>query len=462
MEAPRLELYSREMLLALCQQALGAGPVSAEGLPGAPELLRRIEQTQARLTEALKQSSEARASLGILSDKLAEARRRVQTACADVNIHDRDSPPPHKRRLFGPKPTKEQAAHRKQREALAAKLKEAEAALASLETEQQRVSAAFDGAQKLRQAAEQERLGWISSLQLRLAQEVICALMPGGAGGRAAQDLLEQARRIVRGDPVVGVVSVLAALFGAESRTQGAHGARDMLGNLRGLFEQHPGPYERVLLAFIALVASGGEQRPSLAEIGIYRPDDFASTGLFSFYLLTRALGGLNFDPPRALLSDRFGKVLELVAGCIGDSSTQPSLLPEESAHSPSLPESVLYSNLLLAAGRQAEIPAAIGIDLAALPAPKQRGGNYPALLGLCDKLPSPAWPAETLALWRSLLALHLLCAARSLPLGGAYAQWLDESYGWPKSAFYWRTLAWLKDDESLLRNIAEASWPVI
>lgn len=462
MPALRLEIFSRDALLTLCHCALAGPEAGAAGQPDGPELLRRIELAQARLTEALKQASEARALSGILDEKLAEARRSLQTAQADLDIHDRDNPPLPRRRLLGPRLTPQQAVQQQQREALTARVKAAQEALARLQGEQERVKTSHDAAQELRRLAEAERSGYTGALQSRLSHEVLCALMPGGAGQAVALDRLEQARRTVRGDPQVGILSVLAALFSGGTRSEGAHRARDMLSNLRILFEQHPGPYERVLLVFIALVASAGAQRPGLADIGIYPGAGPADDGLFRLYLLTRVLGGLNFEPPGDRMRDGFALVLELVAAQIGGGPLPAAGGHDTARAAPSLLDAVLTCNLLLNTERQVEIPAAAGVDLAGIPAHRSGRGKYPALLSLCEKLPAPAWPAETVALWRSLLALHLLCAARGLPLGAAYAQWLEESYGWPKSAFYWHMLAFLKDDPSLLRNMPAAGWPAL
>jgi hypothetical protein len=67
---------------------------------------------------------------------------------------------------------------------------------------------------------------------------------------------------------------------------------------------------------------------------------------------------------------------------------------------------------------------------------------------------PFKAWPAALTEPIAAALACHGLLCAKVLGPETVLEAWTQESFGWPKSDFFWWTVSQVKRDEAFLRNV--------
>jgi len=101
----------------------------------------------------------------------------------------------------------------------------------------------------------------------------------------------------------------------------------------------------------------------------------------------------------------------------------------------------------------------AVAVECSGISADAESGGRgqtaAPGPLTQAAGLEFAAWPQALQESWRALLCCQSLLASHCLMDGATYAQRVAESYGWPKSDYYWWVLSVVKGDPSLLRNLS-------
>jgi hypothetical protein len=452
-ELPALNLLARPLLLALCRRALS--PAADPAL--APLTARRIEHARMAQTELLKRISALKADVGITQEKALASQRTAQQADLDLRLFTESNPPaPQRRGLFKPQYSNEQQEIEQQRKTQSA-IADQTARVASIA--QARAEAASRELLQLESelaASRRERSGH----ELVLRDEVGAWVLELVAAGRAeeARRALADLRRNLRGEVVIGALCVLVELFDS-----GSLAARQALAETASIFEQHRDPAVRVLEALITLGSAGLSANPvqfapllSRSDTGAYLREQFAEPGLYRLYTLSRVLGGLGFDAT-AVEHDPLRSTYEAItayaaAGQVvvqADNAATTITASSEDAFT-----RLLLANTLLRAGLPGDVLALCSFDLAAWRPPQRKREALPSLYACTSAIALPAWPQAFMAQVYAALACHGLLAAQAIAPPQLMQAWLTESYGWPKSDFYWWALAKLQDDPSLLRNI--------
>jgi hypothetical protein len=420
---PTLNLLSRPALLGLVYRALAG---MADG-GDAPLTLRRIEQLQAELTMLLQRQSELKATQGIAAEHAAKARKSAGQSQLDLRIFNESYVPPKRGFLKRLTPA-ERAQERKlaELEAIAAHEREQAEQLAE---RQQLVTSDLLLVESELKEARADRDALLGNFEEQLAAhvlELIAQARPDEAG-----DVLETARRDVRGSIAVGALLVLVELCAPPELNPAE--ARRMLASLEPLFAQAQDATPRAL-ALLLRLAEGG--RVTQSELGLLASGNFRSAALYRLYQLITVLAGGGVDPQD---ESPWAGTLRL---CLPQQSTDDLLAAFDSEDTVRI--------TLAAAGLLAndELAQLWDTDWAQ---------DLPQRSSLIEQLsdPVPAWPVGLVTPWAAalscltLLALYMAEGGRS----GQYGRWLQDSYGWPKDDLYWWMLATLKDDPALLKN---------
>ncbi len=253
-----------------------------------------------------------------------------------------------------------------------------------------------------------------------------------------ARDVLETARRDVRGSLIVGALLVLTDLFSSDVLNPAA--ARKRLGSLESLFSQLPDSSARAL-ALLLKVADG--ETVSQSELGLLSSGNFRGPAMYRLYQLVAVLTGSGVDSNE---TGPWAGTLRLVA--VNDTDKIDDLLAALECED--TVRITLAAAALLARGELEQLWDTEWAD------------ELPARGSLIEHLsePIPAWPLGLVTPWATalscmtLLALYMAEGGRS----GRFGKWLEDSYGWPKDDLYWWTLAALKEDPALLKNVRGGS----
>lgn len=438
---PRPGFMQKSWLLGLCYRAL-----AGDADPAAAALTaRRIEHVRVEQTELLKRVSELKGSHAIAEDKALQARREAAQAALDLRIFEERNPPlPKPRGLRKRKPTPEEAAVERQRA-------EAVELQSSLEREAQAQAArALAYSKELvqlearRQQAQDTRAQLEAALRGEMASWVLGLAAAGEMG--EAWDHLEEMRRLLRGELAV------ATLFSLLEVVQtGLDGLKYALAEMKPIFEQYKDPLPRILSALAALTAGTPASR---LDLGLHTRDSFSQPGHFRLYQLTATLAGWQPDDDEAD-GDSLLPTLRALGLCLRDETAVKATLPEEDQTviqaDPVL--MLLNANLLLRAGKAAEVLELLRLEPEHF-VPRRRRETPPTLLETLAAQPVPAWPPALVPVVHTALAGHALLAAMAVKNAWPLADWLKESYGWPKDGFLWWVLATVKEDQALLRNL--------
>lgn len=450
---PQLNLPAPEALSGLLYRVLAGSADPAEA-----GLSRRgLEQLQDERTTLMQEVSSLRAEVEILAAQAAKARHAANQARLDVELFERQAPPPPKRGLLKRKGTPEQQAAQQQRARLNA--------LAAREAEDFALIANQEAAQ--RQALSQletmlEHLQVQRARQARQMQEQLAArVLNLAAAGQSAEALrlLDETRQLVRGDMMAAALAVMVALLNG-----GLDAALPVLGQFRTVFSQQGESVGRVLSALLAVTRGRPLKRQ---ELGLLPAENLPTPAFLRLYQLVRVLAGWDYDEA-ALGGHPGADLLFFISEYISDGrhtgqagtdqarDRRASLeLAARAAESSDLIVRAIAALLLLRRGEPELVRQAAGIDPAAIPPPQGRRGAWPRLWELLGEPPA-AWPAALDAPWRAVLACLVLLTARDAAAPELFAAWLAESYNWPKSDFYWWTLAELKGDRALLTNLTQ------
>lgn len=442
---PRLNTLAPQALGGLlCRALAGGSDPAAAGLTQ-----RRIEHLQGANTETQQLLSTRRAEVGIAAARELEARRAARQSELDLELFESEAPAVPRRRLLGPKPTPEQQASEQRRRELKALAGRDAAQAAGTEQQSQALSVEIKELEGRQRGTRDERERLTTELRGQLAGRALNLAAAGQAP--LARELLTETRRVVRGDLMIATLMVLVELLDG-----GVEGALPALGELKTIFGQHHEPVERLLASLLA-VARG---RPlSRQELGVFTAEQFSAPAFFHLYQLVRVLAGWDFDEAALAgtpLAETLGLLrLQLRAGDDDAADELPAMLQlAASADTTDLIGRTLIANILLLRGETALIMRAAGIDLAALRPPRRARERWPDLDSLLGAAPTQ-WPAALVVPWRIALGCHVLLGARGKAPPELLAAWLEESYNWPKSDFYWWTLARVKGDEALLSNLS-------
>ncbi|MBN2082696.1 hypothetical protein JW859_10900 [bacterium] len=444
MTVPRLNFACPAVLTGLACRSLGgaADPTAAELTQ------RRLEQLQAQHTELLKTISTLKANTGIAAAHELEANHNARQAELDQQIFEQQYPAPAPRRgMFKPKLTPEQQLVERQRAELAA-------LAAGLRREADTVTQQSKQTAELLKQAE-EQLAWTLSERQRLGNlfeeqlaVYILNLVAAGQAGRVPP-ILDRLRPLVRGSAMIALLSVLAALL-----NQGVEAALPELGDKKTVFNQHPDPLDKILAALIAIVRG---RQLTRQELGTYPSDGFSNPAFLRLYQLVRVLAGWDYDeqsPDIGFLAPTLYAISQYqsAVGNARDHLHPAEEIADWAAESQDSVVQVICGQLLLELDRPDLIPRTCGIDWSAIQPPKRRG-RWPELAGLFPTAPT-GWPVALVDGWRAVLCCQVLLAAKAQAPPALYQQWLEESYNWPKSDFYWWVLATVKADPSLLREV--------
>ncbi len=444
MSAPRLNLLAKPVLTGLVYRALAADT------PGADAALTRhyLEQLQARHTELLQALSSHRANLVIQAERTQSTAHDARQAQLDLQLFEKQYPMEQKRRgIFGPRLTPEQRSIQARRAELAGFAATAGADATRHREHTKSMQEHLENLEHELQSVIRERGSRLGTFQDELAAAVLSQVAEGHF--EEARLALAEARSAVRGDLMVAVLIVVSELLGG-----GTEGALVALGELKPLFRQHPDPLPRVLGTLIGLSHGGATTR---RDVGGFTPDSFSSPAFNRLYQLVRVLGGWSYDED-SLAGDPFAATLWALRELVfldhpveGWEPPPVGFLVDWAAESEPVCRT-LALNLLLRRGERDVLPRAAGIDFAAIPAPRGRHGTWPALADLLEV--PPAWPAALAGTWTAACGCHVLLGARDTAPQALYEKWLAESYNWPKDDLYWWTLAEVRGDRELLRNL--------
>jgi len=441
---PRLNFASPAILTGLACRSLGgaADPTAAELTQ------RRLEQLQAQHTELLKALSALKADLGIAAANELQANHHARQAELDLEIFEQQYPaPPPRRGLFKPRLTPEQQQIERRRAELAA-------LAANLRAEAGHVAKQVKHTGELLKHSE-EQLAWTLNERKQLnnlfEEQLAVYILNMVAAGQYSRvpPILTKLRPLARGSGMLALLAVLAALLG-----EGVETALPELGDKKTVLNQHPDPLDKLLAALIAIVRG---RQLTRQELGTFASESFQSPAFLRLYQLVRVLAGWDYDeqsPAIGYLAPTLYAISQYQAAVSGAGDRLRPLeeTAEWAAESKDIVVQVICGQLLLAADRPELIPRAAGIDWTAIRPPKRRG-RWPELMSFFEDAPS-AWPASLVESWRAALCCQVLLAAKQQAPPELYEQWLAESYNWPKSDFYWWTLATVKEEPTLLREI--------
>jgi hypothetical protein len=457
---PRLSLLARPALLGLCYRALAEDADGGE----APLTLRRIEQVQAQLTLLLQRQSELKARQGIAAEHAAKARRSASQAQLDLRIFHETYEPP-KRGFLRRLTPREREQERRLAELEAIAEHESEQAT-RLAEEQQLVTSELLLAEGELKDAREEREGLLHRFEEQLSAHVLELVSQGRMD--EARDVLETARRDVRGRVVVGALLVLSELFATEDLQPLT--ARRMLDSLEPLFSQQPDASARALALLLKLVEG---QYVTQAELGLLVPGNFRGAAMYRLYQLVVVLAGGGVDQQE---SGPWAGTLRL---CIyaGAAGSLPAYAPEGKSAISTQSNGEITHSLSGQAVRSPNTDDLLSAfdsgDLVrmVLAAAVLLGGgeleqlwdtewaeDLPERGSLIEHFsePVPAWPVGLVTPWAAALSCLTLLAQYMAEggRGGRFGRWLEDSYGWPKDDLYWWTLATLRDDPALLKNL--------
>ncbi len=443
---PRLNALAPQALGGLlCRALAGGSDPAAAGLTQ-----RRLEHLQGTQTETQQLLSTRRAEVEIAAARELETRRAARQSQLDLELFESEAPAPPQRRLLGPKPTAEQQAAEQRRRELkalagrdAAQAADSEQRSRTLADDIKELEGRQTGTREERERLTAELRGQLAARALNLA-----------AAGQAplARELLGETRRVVRGDLMIATLLVLVELLDG-----GVEGALPALGELKTIFGQHHEPVERLLASLLAVVRG----RPlSRQELGVYSAEQFSAPAFFQLYQLVRVLAGWDFDEAALAgtpLCETLGLLrLHLLADDDGAADQPAAAELAARADTADLIGRTLIANTLLGRGETGLIMRAAGIDLTTLSPPRRARERWPSLDSVLGAPPTQ-WPAALVVPWRITLGCHVLLSARDQAPPELLAAWLEESYNWPKSDFYWWTLARVRGDEGLLGNLSGA-----
>lgn len=449
---PLLNPLGHDTLLGLLYRALAADADPAQ----AQLTLRRIEHCSGEFTVASQRRSQLRGAVEIAQSHALNARREASRIDLDLQLFTERYPQQRKRGLFLPRHSPEQLQIEQQRSELQGQLNLAREDASQLQAKLDELSRQAALVDKLHARLSEDR----EELNQRFRQEVAAGVLSLVALGEVAhaREVLADGRRMLRGDLVLGCLWVLMALLDA-----GPAAAARELKETHLIWEQHPDPVARILEAYLKLLR--GEQLNRQA-LGIFPRGNFTHPSLWRLYLLLGALAGW---PPEHGQPD-----------CAGLESTLRVLWQWRSQHGQAAWElrdgplalakwagtqdlvcRLTLANLLLRCGLWREIPWAAGFSgladiepLHYIPRPKRSGQAWPALLPLLAKQELSAWPLPLRSAWSAGLACHVLLAAEQHAPPELFAQWLEESQGWPVSNLHWWTQAKLRHNPGLLNNL--------
>ena len=434
---PRINLLARPALLGLTYRAMAGVADGAD----APLSLRRIEQCQAQLTMLLQRQSELKASQGIATEHAAKARRAASQAQLDLRIFHESYEPP-KRGFLRRLTPREREQERKLAELES--IAEHEAGEAEeLARRQQLVTSDLLVVEGDLKEARAERDSLLLNFEEQLSAHVLELVSQERMD--EARDVLEMARRDVRGSLVVGTLLVLIELFSRAELEPVA--ARQALDSLEPLFANQQDATPRTL-ALLLKLADG--QQVSQSELGLLVEGNFRNRSVYRLYQLVRVLAGSGFDP-----TDE-GPWTGTLRLCMTATARAQLAADEISASSDS-------ADLLAAFGSDDTVRMALAAatllgqdDLAQL-WESDWAQSLPERSSLIEELsdPVPAWPLGLVTPWAQALACFTLLSLYMSEGGrsGQFGRWLEDSYGWPKDDLYWWMLATLKDDPALLKN---------
>jgi hypothetical protein len=449
---PQLNLLAPAALGGLLYRVLAGTADPAEA-----ELTRRsLEQLQEQRTGLLQEISSLRAEVEILSAQAYKARQAANQARLDVELFERQTPPRPKRGLLNRKLSPDQQATEQQRAQLhtiAGRNASDHEQAACQERKQRQTLAQLEESLKQLQL---ERHQQATLMQDQLAARVLNLTAAGQ--GEEALLLLEETRRLVRGDMMAVALTVIVALL-----TGGLEAALPVLGQFRTVFSQQGESVSRVLSALLAV--SRGRQLKR-QELGLLPAENLPTPAFFRLYQLVRVLAGWDYDAP-ALAGHPAGPLLSILGEYISDNRGSADSAGEQthglrsaaelsnwSEQSGDLIVRVLCAMLLRRRGELALIPQAAGLDPPSIEPPKRPGGAWPSLWGMLGEPPA-AWPRALDAPWRAVLASLALLGVRESAPKELFEAWLAESYNWPKSDLYWWTLSQVRDDQALLTNLS-------
>jgi hypothetical protein len=423
----------------------------------APLTLRRVEQNQAQLTMLIQRQSELKATQGIAAEHAARARKAAGQAQLDLRIfHDSYEAP---RRGFLRRLTpREREQERKLAELEAIAEHENEQA-ERLAERQQLVTSDLLLVEDELKATRADRDALLLYFEGQLSAHVLELVSQKRMD--EARDVLETARRDVRGSLVVGALLMLTELFATPELD--AASARRMLDSLEPLFTGQQDATARTL-ALLLKVAEG--RHVTQPELGLLAPGNFRSAAMYRLYQLVVVMAGGSVDPEE---DGPWTGTLRLCRLAVGDAPAQPSSIRQHTEMDFSQIEARAGATTIdiddLIAAFDSEDTVRMTLAAAALLAQDELAQLWdtdwaqelPERGSLIEELsePIPAWPVGLVTPWAqalsclTLLSLYMADGGR----GGRFGRWLEDSYGWPKDNLYWWTLAILKDDPALLKN---------
>jgi hypothetical protein len=447
---PRLNLLAPAALTGLLYRVLAGCADPAEA-----ELTRRsLEQLQEERTELMKEISSLRADVDILNAQAAKTRHDAKQAQLDLELFERQAPATPKRGLLQRKLTPEQQATEQQRaqlRAIAERNATEQEAVAKQELTQRRT---LEQLEQMIGHLMAQRSAQSSTMQEQLAARVLNLVAAGHA--EEAHFVLEDTRRLLRGDMMVALLHVVTALL-----TGGVEAALPVFGEFRLVFSQQGETVSRVLSALLAV--SRGRQL-NRHELGLLPAENFSAPAFFRLYQLVRVLAGWDFDTAGVAGHPAAATLFiasEYLRGATAPEQGGAQEIAEWSAQSGDLIDRTIGA-MLLSRWRAAELlPCAAGVNLQELNAPQRPNEQWPRLWDLLGEEPL-AWPRALDKPWRAALACLLLLSARAGAPQELFDAWLAESYNWPKTDFYWWTLARVNDDDSLLTNLTGAGGQLV
>jgi len=447
---PRLNLLAPAALTGLLHRVLAGNADPAEA-----ELTRRsLEQLQEERTELMKEISSLRADVDILNAQAAKTRHDAKQAQLDLELFERQAPAPPKRGLLQRRLTPDQQTAEQQRaqlRAIAQRNAIEQEAVAKQELTQRRT---LEQLEQMIGHLMAQRSAQSSTMQEQLAARVLNLVAAGHA--EEAHFVLEDTRRLLRGDMMVALLHVVAALL-----TGGVEAALPVFGEFRLVFSQQGETLSRVLSALLAV--SRGRQL-NRQELGLLPAANFSAPAFFRLYQLVRVLAGWDYDA--AAVTDHPSAPTLFIVSEYLRSATAPDQdgaqeIAEWSAQSGDLIDRTIGAMLLSSWGAQGLIPRAAGVDPHAIDAPQRPTEQWPRLWDLLGEEPA-AWPRALDTPWRASLACLVLRSVRDSAPVELFDAWLAESYNWPKTDFYWWTLARIKADDSLLTSLTGAGGQLV